>query len=196
MNDEEMVTEAKMEENAETGDPIPSEVEESREDAEPLAVADENAPAVSDDPCQDPDSGASETSEAPETEQLEQLRGELTRLRAELAERDAFLSRIGNDCTEFQQLYPKTALSELPDEVWQDVKRGIPIAAAFALSERKRTLAEEKATLYNRDNERRSSGALEATAPDYFSPAEVRSMTPGEVRANYQKIMQSMQKWH
>ena len=74
--------------------------------------------------------------------------------------------------------------------------QGIPIAAAYALFERRRFTTEQKALEYNHANARRSSGSLEPTAPDYYSPAEVRAMSQSEVRANYDKIMRSMQKWH
>ena len=144
----------------------------------------------------DPDPVASADPESDPQVGLEQLRGELNRLRTTLAERDAFWGRIGKDCEDFFTLYPDTAISELSDEVWEDVKRGIPIAAAYALSERRRALNEQRAAESNLRNSQRSSGALEATESDYFSPAEVRTMSQSEVRANYHKIMQSMQKWH
>ncbi len=127
---------------------------------------------------------------------VEQLRDELKRLREVLAERDAFFERIGRECEEFGSLYPDTALSSLPDRVWEDVKRGIPVAAAFALSERRRAVRNATAAKSNLENNERSSGALTPTEVEYFSPSEVRAMSQAEVRANYQKIMRSMQKWH
>ena len=127
---------------------------------------------------------------------MEQLRAELNRLRKELGERDAFFARIGQECEEFGTLYPNTALSSLPDSVWEDVKRGIPMAAAFALSERRRAVRDAVAAKSNLENTARSSGALTPTDNEYFSPSEVRAMSQAEVRANYQKIMRSMQKWH
>ena len=93
-------------------------------------------------------------------------------------------------------LYPQTPLSSLPDNVWQDVKQGIPLAAAYALAERRRAYTEALASSTNEQNKKCSAGAISSTENEYFSPSEVRAMSQGEVRANYQKIMRSMQKWN
>ena len=121
---------------------------------------------------------------------------EVKLLQGELAARDDFLRRMGVECAEFQELYPSTPVSSLPDSVWEDIRRGIPMAAAYALAERRRAITEEKADAQNRALSRLSAGAVEGTIPEYFSPSEVRAMTPSEVRANYKKIMRSMEKWH
>ena len=103
---------------------------------------------------------------------------------------------MGSECEEFHTLYPQTPLSALPDSVWQDVKQGVPLAAAYALAERRRAYTEALANSKNEQNKKCSTGALSATENEYFTPGEVRAMTQGEVRANYQKIMLSMQTWH
>ena len=126
----------------------------------------------------------------------QELMNEIERLKAELAQKDAMAERLAREGEEFHALYPDANMQDLPDSVWQDVGRGIPIAAAYALFERRRYTTEQKALEYNHANARRSSGSLEPTAPDYYSPAEVRAMSQSEVRANYDKIMRSMQKWH
>ena len=146
-------------------------------------------------PLQDPDPAATVNSESASQIGLEQLRGELTRLRAELAEREVFWERLGAECDEFRTLYPNVSLGELPDRVWEDVRHGIPIAAAFALAEKRRALTEALAEKNNRENQKRSAGSLTGTENDYFSPAEVRAMSSHEVHENYQKIMRSIQKW-
>lgn len=104
--------------------------------------------------------------------------------------------RFAREGEEFRALYPETDLQNIPDSVWNDVRRGIPLAAAYALAERRHYCTELKANEYNLTNRMRSSGSLEPTEPEYFSPAEVRAMSQSEVRANYQKIMRSMQKWN
>ena len=153
-------------------------------------------PGISQDPLPDPDSDPAAPFGASAEERLELLRGELNTLRRELAARDAFFGRIGGECEEFRSLYPDTPLSAIPDSVWESVRGGIPIAAAYALAEKKRQLTEEKASQINLENAKRSTGSLERTETSYFSPTEVRAMTPRQVRDNYQKIMLSMQKWH
>ena len=145
-------------------------------------------------PPADSDPGASDA-EASE-ERLECLRGELNRLQEELRLREERFAKLGGECEEFCSLYPDVPFSALPDQVWQDVRRGIPIAAAYALAERKRAHAKQLAEQSNRENLRRSAGALDFSQSEEYSPAEVRAMTPAEVRANYAKILRSMQKWH
>ena len=199
MNDEEMVSKNEAEETAKTDDPLPPQDEEGGVggcEAHASLNDREDISALSDADAENPDPASSEADQASSEDRLECLRNELTQLRAEIAARDELLARIGGECEEFRMLYPDTALSALPDSIWEDVRRGIPIAAAWALSERRRMLTAQKAEEYNRLNDARSSGALTGTEPDYFSPTEVRAMTQSEVRANYQKIMRSMQKWH
>lgn len=120
---------------------------------------------------------------------------EIDRLKAELSKCDAAALRLVHETEEFRALYPSIDPTELPDAVWKDVAKGTPIAAAYALFERRRYCIEQKATEYNLANEKRSAGSLEATEKDFYSPAEVRAMSQTEVRANYDKIMRSMQKW-
>jgi len=105
------------------------------------------------------------------------------------------LERMGAECAEFCELYPEQSPTDLPDEVWENMHRGIPLAAAFALYERRRSRVEEAAKLLNAKNRDRSSGGVEASAGGYLSPDEVRAMSPSEVRANYESILLSMQKW-
>lgn len=153
-------------------------------------------PALSDDPVSDPDPLLPEDCDSAEAQSLEQLRDELKRLREEIRGREDFYGRVGRDYEEFRTLYPGVNLSDLPDSVWNDVKCGIPIAAAYALAEQRQRRLAEQAEAMNLANAARSSGAMQATEPEYFSPDEVRAMSRDEVRHNYQKIMQSMKKWN
>ncbi len=186
------------EEHSEIGNDARQEV--GGQDSEVAVTNDEEASSVDpeisadSDPHSDPDHSA--PAQADPEEQLRQLRDELRQLRAELAQQDALLSRMGAECEEFYALYPQTPISSLPDNVWDDVKQGIPLAAAYALAERRRAYTQALADSTNKQNVKCSSGALSSTENEYFSPAEVRAMTQAEVRANYQKIMRSMQKWN
>ncbi len=203
-------------------DPIPTEGTEAADDAMPSAegdlaneaVADRESdgqasendpqgleadapvdPEISTDPDPNSDSDPAAPLAAAPEEQLRQLRDELRELRAEMAQKDAILSRMGDECAEFHTLYPKTPLSSVPDDVWRDVKQGVPLAAAYALAERRRAYTEALADSTNKKNEKCSTGAVTPTENEYFTPGEVRAMSQSEVRANYQKIMRSMQKW-
>ena len=97
---------------------------------------------------------------------------------------------------EFCELYPDLSTEDLPDDVWESVRQGVPLSAAYALFEQRRRRTLEKAQLRNLENKQRSSGSVEGGSADYFSADEVRAMSQTEVRANYQKILLSMQKWH
>ena len=159
------------------------------------ALCAEEAVELSAPACENPDLDLTPPLEEAAKDGLEQLRNELNALRKSLTERDAFFSRLGAECEEFSSLFPKTALSEIPDSVWEDVRRGLPLAAAYALAERRHARTEEIAAMSNLENKLRSAGAVSGTGEEYFSPAEVRMMSRDEVRTNYSKIMNSMRKW-
>lgn len=124
--------------------------------------------------------------------ELEKLRQELTDLKTELQN----LHRTREECAEFAELFPDTPIDKLPDAVWEDVGRGIPVSAAYALFERRSARAKKVAEEVNRKNRSRSSGALGSAREGFLSLSEVRAMSPAEVRKNYQRILQSMQKWN
>lgn len=154
------------------------------------------APALFADPLPspDPDPGISPAEDP--TGRLDALRGELTRMEQRLQMQEKRFAALGRECEEFNALYPEIPLSSLPESVWEATREGVPLAAAYALEERRRIRSEEKARESNLRNRQRSTGELRPAANDFFSPAEVRSMSTAEVRANYQSIMRSMQKWH
>lgn len=147
------------------------------------------------DPASDPDAPAPLSAQ----EQLGVLQGELKQLReqldAALVTRES-LGRMTRELRELHALYPEVSLTELPDEVFEGMYMGIPPAAGYALYLKREREKQKEAERVNQANRLRSSGSLDGADADYLSPAEVRAMTPGEVRKNYHKIMQSMQKWH
>ena len=136
----------------------------------------------------DPENGANE---------LEALRAEVSALRAQLEGERAIYGRMSAECAEFSELYPDVPLSDIPDSIWENVKRGVPIAAAYALRERKDFIMRAKATAVNSANLRASSGSVDSSpSEEYYTPDEVRAMSPAEVRSNYSSIIRSMSKWH
>ena len=205
MNDESSVFET-----AETAPCIPCDTD-SKEDASEGASCDdapteetptrtnEAAPCIPADPCTDPDPDSEGLDPEAQKSDLEQLRSELKQLREEIAERDARQkqdARIEREYAEFSALFPGVSVGDLPDEIWNDVKSGTSLAAAYALAEKKQSLALARANDSNASNRSRSAGAVHNAQNNEFSPAEVRAMTSSEVRANLPKIMRSMQKWH
>ncbi len=136
---------------------------------------------------------------APEEASAEpnELLEELEALRAELKTTKDFYERLEGECAEFASLYPEVSISSLPDSVWQSMRAGVPLSAAYALEERRAAVKARRAGVINRENSQMSAGALSRDGyNDYFSPDEVKAMTPSEVRANYTKIINSMPKWH
>jgi outer membrane protease len=104
---------------------------------------------------------------------------------------------MNSECAEFNLLYPSISISSLPDSIWESVKKGVPIAAAYALEERRAAVADMKAQSVNAANRQLSSGSIDAPATEeFYTPDEVRAMSPLQVRENYSKIISSMSKWH
>lgn len=166
----------------------PAEEGELRRD-EPERSAPENSDPSGGTMAPDP------SSDLPDPTELERLREELNDLRDEIrSARDTILKREA-ELSEFRSLYPEASLSALPDAVWEDVRRGIPLTAAFALSERRRELAERQAEEANRRNGARDCGDVGGSTSGFLSAREVRAMSPAEVRENYTQIMLSMPKW-
>lgn len=134
-----------------------------------------------------------ETEKEAVQDELSLLRAENEQLRAELAQS----KRIGEQFAEFSKIFPEQSISDIPDEVWDQVKHGSSLAASFALFERKRINRETRAREINDLNAYRSSGyAGTNTVSEYLTPDEVRAMSQSEVRANYSRIIESMKKWN
>jgi hypothetical protein len=205
MNDENTIAEDQNEHAHEENDPPlaqeatePNEAVDHGDETKMASAAFEGAaiPAVSGS---DSDPDCQSTDDPPEADGLELLRSELSEVRRLLEERDkhlARLERLEREYTEFAILYPEVSLASIPPDVQEAVASGTPLAAAYALSERRHQLEQAQAAQINHTNRMRSSGALRSTENLEFSPAEVRAMTPEEVRENLPKIMRSMQKWN
>lgn len=146
------------------------------------------------------DEAVNEASEdLPEDQSIDSLKEEIATLKAQIAEFEAInesQTKILAELGEFTELFPDTPVSSIPDSVWDSVRAGAPLLASYALYEKR--LISEKARIerINAENASRSPGmAGQNTAGEYFTPDEVRKMTPSEVHANYSKIKESMKKW-
>ena len=139
----------------------------------------------------------SEPCNTDEENELETMRNELERLRSELRESKLEGERIASEIAELHSLFPEANASQLPDEVKASIASGIPLAAAYALYEKRREAERARADGINRKNASLSYGAAGKNTPkEYFSPDEVRAMSQSEVRANYARIIESMKKWN
>jgi hypothetical protein len=133
---------------------------------------------------------------APGQDELAELRAEVGRLREQLAAHQEALLRMSREAAEFAGLFPDEKLSSLPDEVWEEVRRGIPLAAAYAYHKVRRERKAAMAAEINSKNSQNSAGPVDGQSrTDYYSPAEVRRMSAAEVRENYAKIVDSMKHW-
>ena len=124
------------------------------------------------------------------SEEIESLRRELEGMREK---RTALISEI----REFSELFGADALSHVPGSVWESTSGGVPLAAAYALYEKKLTKQRELAESVNQKNAAMSAGAVKNAAyVGFYSPAEVRAMSAKEVKKNYNLIIESMKKWN
>lgn len=167
----------------------------------------ENAePDINDKPQTETEFAAEETESLTETEEvsedapadsIESLREEIVTLKRLIAEREQERDRMMLQLSEFSEVYPEKSLDSVPTEVWNRVKCGVPLAAAYALYERKTAAQNEFAKEVNSKNAERSSGAIGRECDClYYSPAEVRQMSPSEVKEKYNIIIESMKKWN
>ena len=133
-------------------------------------------------------------------DELLRLRGEIETLRAELNaknEAEKAQSRILSELSEFQEYFPEVDIHTIPDEIWERVKSGSSLASSYALFLRSREIEKKKIGDFNEKNRRMSAGSLmRGESEKYFSPSEVRKMTPAQVRSNYDDIVASMKHWN
>ena len=169
------------------------------------ASASDTVPAVEPEEAEEPEEVTAEeispadgdAEESIPTVSREELCTEIERLRAELDQTKALHARMANELSEFHALFPEVNTACIPESIWEQVKNGIPLAASYALYEKKCNLRRLHAEEINLHNAKHTPGAAGKNTPaEYFSPDEVRHMSPSEVRSNYQKILDSMKKWN
>ena len=138
-----------------------------------------------------------------ETEALDEvslLKNELETLRLELKsrdEREEMNSRMLKELNEFQEYFPEVDIRGIPDEIWEEVKNGASLSASFALNLRKIEIERKKVNDFNEKNRRMSAGSLiQGDGEKFYSPSEVKRMTPAQVKAHYDDIVASMRHWN
>ena len=125
------------------------------------------------------------------------LKGEIDALRRELQELGKKKTEFLSEIKEFSEIFGVAALAEIPESVWQSAADGTPLAAAYALYERKLANQRELAERVNKKNASLSAGAIKGVSESgYYSPEEVRGMSAKEVKKNYNRIIESMKKWN
>ena len=106
--------------------------------------------------------------------------------------------KLLSDIRELRSLFPEITPEDIPDEVWEKVKKGGELTANYALFVLKQKMEEERIALQNRKNEEKAPPRLKQSAKgeDYFSPETVRAMSPEEIRRHYTAILKSMDSWN
>ena len=138
------------------------------------------------------------TEVAPEAEEvsvdpIEMLRCELAELKGLLVGQKAVAEPVMGE--QFRSLYPDVSEEGIPDAVWEEARKGLPLEAAYALYERREALRRTAAEAVNKRNAAGAWGRADTEADGFLSPDEVREMTPEEVRANLARITASMKHW-
>jgi hypothetical protein len=130
------------------------------------------------------------------TESIDELREEVLRLRESLQKQSEESSRRIRELEDFNRLFPNIPITDLPESVTALTDQGVPLAAAYALYEKELATTRARADEINRKNAFLSAGkAGTQTANEFFTPDEVRSMSPRQVHENYSKIRESMTHW-
>ncbi len=129
-------------------------------------------------------------------DELEMLRARNAELEKEIADRKGLSMRLEKEISEFSEMFPDVPLTEIPDDIWDEVKRGLPLSASYARHERKRQIAQRKADEANKNAMEKSSGSVSGTTDHYFTADQVRKMTASEVKKNYSHIINSMKHWN
>lgn len=96
----------------------------------------------------------------------------------------------------FRKLFPAVEADTIPQSVWEDMERGIPLEYAYAFF----VLNGESDNSYaNEVNERNGKTALPAVAEGAdegeLSMEEVGNMSAASVKKNFPRIMRSISKW-
>lgn len=184
LEDSESVKKKSVEEDEEEN----SDSSDAKENTDPLP---DEEPIVEEEISGELESAAAET--------IDSLLSEIAALKEQIAKLEALKqteARILAEIGDFVAIFPDVPVEELPDEVWESVRAGAPLAASYALYERKKISEAKRIAAINAKNASRSPGAAGTdTASEYFTPDEVRRMSRAEVHANYPKIKESMKKW-
>lgn len=141
-----------------------------------------------------------EDTESEEQKLIQQMQTTISSLKEQIAEleqaRDTQEKMLGQ-LSDFASLFPAVDIDTVPESVWESVKKGTSLAAAYALYEKRMEAERVKIERINSINSLKSAGAAgKNTANEYFTPDDVKKMSRAEVRSNFSKIKKSMAKWN
>ena len=103
---------------------------------------------------------------------------------------------LAEDVKRFRRLFPKIGAESIPESVWKDMQRGIPLPYAYALYA---VTGEDDSSYAESVNARNSGQAAPAVCEGdengEISQEEVESMSPSAVKKNFPRILKSLGKW-
>jgi len=137
--------------------------------------------------------GSPESIDGRNEDENQRMQREIADLRAELARRDA----EAGEAALLEELYPGIRKEDIPTSVFEEAQaRAIPLAAAFAIHDRRCAAARARAESVNEQNRCRSAGRVgqSASSTCHFTLEEIRAMTPAQVKRNYKQIIKSLTK--
>lgn len=140
--------------------------------------------------------GKAEVREAGEISDIKEQKREECEANASIEAIKRASARLETEIAEFSELFPTVSLEEIPSNIWNEVKSGIPLSASYARHEIRLMRANKEAERANIEAAERSSGIAQGGKSFYFSPSEVKKMSEAEVRSNYSVIIDSMKHWN
>ncbi len=103
---------------------------------------------------------------------------------------------LDGDIKLFRKLFPEVKAESIPQSVWADTERGIPLAYAYALYV---MTAQNDSNYAAEVNGKNSDGAMPPVegvdGGGEYSMAEVEGMSPSSVKKNFPAILRSLAKW-
>ena len=105
--------------------------------------------------------------------------------------------KLRADVSELLELFPKLKAKAIPDEVWDRVREGDSLCAAYCLW----TVKNAKEQLRIRDVNDKTARTAPPPVSDkgegeaFFSRETVKNMSPEQVRKNFKAILDSMDRW-
>ena len=108
-------------------------------------------------------------------------------------EKDDYTQEI----VKFRSLFGEISPDTIPDSVWDEVRAGQSLCAAFALYLFEEAKEAARVREINDANHKKAPGRISTGGgEEYFSPEAVRAMDEKTVRKQYEKIMRSMEHWN
>ncbi len=103
---------------------------------------------------------------------------------------------LANEVKRFRELFPDVDAGSIPESVWADMEKGIPLSYAYAFYALTGESNEAYAQSVNERNSHSAPPAVTESADEgEISMDEVEGMSASAVKKNYPRILRSISKW-